>query len=276
MKLKRLFSRGMIALQQLERTVVTSTSSAGPRTEPGSSRPFSGGSVDPFPLRGASPQWSGSSSTARICGQRSRGASRLYTWVLLDARNASRGTIEIPHADYEVVYANNSRASKLTLFASSQPITTLCIQSASASDDWVDLASGLGAFNVEYGPNHSRQSSDIRLGPLLRLVGRFRDEGYPCDMDSEVSRITPETAEAASQFLRLVPQNSALPKIAPDGENGLVMAWDLLDGLVLLTIDGWVLHAVAAAATPWARYYDDMSFDGHTIPSKIREELQFA
>jgi len=64
-----------------------------------------------------------------------------------------------------------------------------------------------------------------------------------------------------------------MPKISPDGEGGLLMAWETHGDLVIAVLDGWRIHLVAAATTPHARYLDDLPFDGEQIPKAILESI---
>lgn len=104
---------------------------------------------------------------------------------------------------------------------------------------------------------------------LIALVHRFAAYGLTWN-PSEAGKITPMTELTAVVFLRALPAGKAFPKISPDGEGGLMLVWERVDGPVLLTIDNLRLHAVIAAATPAAEYIDDLPFD---LPQDIPQQI---
>ena len=74
-------------------------------------------------------------------------------------------------------------------------------------------------------------------------------------------------------FIEALPRTALLPKIAPDGDNGLLLAWTLNSGdRTLVTIDGWRAHCVSHAGTDAAEYHDDIELYG-TVPPVIREAI---
>ena len=103
---------------------------------------------------------------------------------------------------------------------------------------------------------------------LLHLLRKFERIGFSHDASCE-GRISPITRSFSEKFLRLLPMGKALPKITPDGEGGLIMAWEGQGETVLVTVDGSRLHAVIAAGTQDAQYIDDCPFDGSDIPDDI-------
>ena len=79
--------------------------------------------------------------------------------------------------------------------------------------------------------------------------------------------------EAAIAFVDALPRTAPLPKVAPDGDGGLFLAWTLESGArTLVTIDGWTIHCVSRAGTEKAKYYDDLAFDG-TRPAEVQEAI---
>jgi hypothetical protein len=70
--------------------------------------------------------------------------------------------------------------------------------------------------------------------------------------------------------LRALPAVKAFPRIAPDGEGGLLMVWESAGQPFLLTISDLHLHGVKAPHTPDAEYIDDVPFDpAQVIPDEI-------
>lgn len=85
--------------------------------------------------------------------------------------------------------------------------------------------------------------------------------------------ISSASHEAAISFIDALQRTAPLPKVAPDGDGGLLLAWTLESGArTLVTIDGWAIHCVSRAGTKMAEYIDALAFDG-TIPAEIREAI---
>lgn len=107
---------------------------------------------------------------------------------------------------------------------------------------------------------------------LIELVQRFYSHGLSWNAEGNV-KISSHTANSATEFIRLLPSYVALPRISPDGEDGLLMAWECSNNLVIAVLDGRCIHLVSAATTPHAQYLDDIPFDGKQIPDKILKLL---
>ena len=85
--------------------------------------------------------------------------------------------------------------------------------------------------------------------------------------------VSSASQEAAITFIDALPRIAPLPKVAPDGDGGLLLAWTLESGArTLVTIDGWTIHCVSRAGTEMAKYSDDLAFDG-VIPAEIQEAI---
>jgi hypothetical protein len=98
-------------------------------------------------------------------------------------------------------------------------------------------------------------------GLISTSLKRFATESY------EGLRITSETQTAAQGFISAIGETFDLPKVAPDGEGGLMLVWEAAS--VALVVDGWRLHLVVDAGTPHARYFDDLPFDGKNLPDEV-------
>lgn len=107
---------------------------------------------------------------------------------------------------------------------------------------------------------------------LLDLVHCFAQYGlsWTGGRGEKISRATETTAQ---RFLEALPPGRALPKIAPDGERGLMMVWESRSGHLLVTIDENRLHAVLDAATPHAKYFSDLAFDGANVSEAILAKI---
>lgn len=134
--------------------------------------------------------------------------------------------------------------------------------------------SGGGSSAVLPGDRASAEALDRAndLALLLSLISRFAVDGLSWEV-GQLSKITSMTASTASAFFAALPANKRLPKIAPDGEGGLMAIWEKSPGPLLLTVDDSRLHAVIAATTKDAEYLDDTSFDLVAIPTRILSEI---
>jgi hypothetical protein len=96
------------------------------------------------------------------------------------------------------------------------------------------------------------------IAQLENLIDMFVAHGYSDSMDVAMARVTLATANAAKRFLRSIPPDATLPKIAPDGDGGVCMFWK--DG-PLITIDAEAVLAVTDPGTAGAQCYDDVAPD---------------
>jgi hypothetical protein len=88
---------------------------------------------------------------------------------------------------------------------------------------------------------------------LLSVLSRFAAE----------RSITRTTMHATESFIDALPRGKQLPKVTPDGDGGLLMAWDVPNqARTLATIADWMVYTVVRAGTPQAMYFEDMPFDG--------------
>jgi hypothetical protein len=109
---------------------------------------------------------------------------------------------------------------------------------------------------------------------LIGLINVFFSHGFS-SYAPEAAKITWPTAVASKNFLITLPNSKALPRISPDGEGALIMAWEQNTAPVLLTIDDLRLHMVTGATTHRAKYYDNMPFDGSFLiaPKEILDVI---
>lgn len=109
---------------------------------------------------------------------------------------------------------------------------------------------------------------------LLALIRRLADSGYAWSAERTAS-ISRETAESADCLVRQLPAPFDVPRVAPDGEGGLILLWER-DGNAtrLLTVDGWTLHLVCAPGSAQARYFDAVPFSSQEVPAQIVAELR--
>jgi hypothetical protein len=103
---------------------------------------------------------------------------------------------------------------------------------------------------------------------MIALVRRFAEFGLSWRF-GEQAKITPATHQVSEAFLRALPAAKAFPKVAPDGEGGLLLVWEGAGRTFLLTIDDLRLHGIVAPGTPVAEYMDDLPFSSEGIPDAI-------
>jgi hypothetical protein len=133
---------------------------------------------------------------------------------------------------------------------------------------WPSPASNVAVVPGEAVTREALQREEMRQA-MIALVQRFAAFGLSWRA-GELAKITPTTHQVSEAFLRALPAANAFPKIAPDGEGGLLMVWEGADGPFILTIDDLRLHGVIAAGTPNAEYIDDVSIDStQVIPDRI-------
>jgi hypothetical protein len=107
---------------------------------------------------------------------------------------------------------------------------------------------------------------------LISLIGQLTRDGYSC-VRERPSAVSEDSANAAKALFELLLPAHQVPKIAPDGEGGLIAVWETPEHPTVIVIDNWRLHLVINAATPNARYFDNVPFDGEHLPNEILESI---
>jgi len=107
---------------------------------------------------------------------------------------------------------------------------------------------------------------------LIELIRQFAAEGFS-RADGVDGKITPETAEAANILFNTLLPAAKIPKVAPDGEGGLMVVWEHEVDPVVLVVDNWKVHLITAATTPRAQYFEDLPFDGEQVPRQVIEAV---
>jgi hypothetical protein len=73
---------------------------------------------------------------------------------------------------------------------------------------------------------------------------------------------------AAKALLKLLPDGSPMPKVAVDGEGGLMLLWKLNAPLIAV-LTGGKLHLVVRAGQPDVRYVENIEFAGLELPEAL-------
>ncbi len=108
---------------------------------------------------------------------------------------------------------------------------------------------------------------------LKSLLHRFASLGFPVGQKNEAVCISPTTLLASQRILDCLSLEYELPKIEPEGDGGLTMEWVSGDRATVLTVEGLVLHLVHAPARDASDYFDDIPFNGETLPYPIENEI---
>jgi len=91
--------------------------------------------------------------------------------------------------------------------------------------------------------------------------------------EEEPAPIDSLSAETAIAFIQQLPPDRAFPKLAPDGEGGIVLVWREQSPRVLITVDKGKLLLIANPGQPNSHHFRPLNFDGETIPGLILEKI---
>jgi hypothetical protein len=86
-------------------------------------------------------------------------------------------------------------------------------------------------------------------------------------------RVDTTTAESAVAFITRLPADRTFPKIAPDGEGGMMFVWNGRERKTLLSIDRTTLLLVSEPGRESSFHFSPLRFDGETIPAIVLEHL---
>jgi hypothetical protein len=81
------------------------------------------------------------------------------------------------------------------------------------------------------------------------------------------------SAQNAENFLRCLPGNAVLPRVAPDGEGDIMFVWDGPDQSCIVTVEKRALHLVSHLGTQEVKQIDEQRFLGVRIPPAILEHI---
>jgi hypothetical protein len=87
--------------------------------------------------------------------------------------------------------------------------------------------------------------------------------------EHEAAAVDTLSAETALAFVRQLPRDRAFPKIAPDGEGGIMLVWNK----ALITVSQSRLFLVANPGQPDSYHFQPLRFDGERIPAIVLEKL---
>ena len=132
------------------------------------------------------------------------------------------------------------------------------------------LSTGLLRDNFEaVFPDPSSEILEYENRKLLlqTLVDAMTDAAPTWDGDPAV--VDPNAAATAQRFLKALPSNRELPKVAPDGEGDLLFVWEPPHGNCIVTVQNNLLHMVDGPGSPYAEHIDAQDYSGDRIPIAI-------
>jgi hypothetical protein len=91
--------------------------------------------------------------------------------------------------------------------------------------------------------------------------------------EEEPAPIDSLSAETAIAFIQQLPSDRAFPKLAPDGEGGIMFVWREQSPRALITADKGKLLLIANPGQPDSHHFRPLNFDGETIPALILEKI---
>jgi len=108
--------------------------------------------------------------------------------------------------------------------------------------------------------NHEKQ-----IARLVDLVGRLEA--------LTENKIEPEVLHSAKSFLLNLPKTHETPKVAPDGEGGIIFAWEVGKTVRILSVDSLCLHLVIINKGQSTSYLEDIDYEEGKIPELILDNL---
>jgi hypothetical protein len=129
---------------------------------------------------------------------------------------------------------------------------------------WPIPTTDLSSASLEY---------EDRKARLEALIIRMITEAP--SWDGKPTRISVQTALTAIRFLKVLPPDRELPKVAPDGEGDLLFVWEPPNGNCIVTVEGNLLHMVDQPGTQHVQHVDLKEFVSRRIPVSILHAIPF-
>lgn len=77
------------------------------------------------------------------------------------------------------------------------------------------------------------------------------------------------SAASAEKFIKCLPGNAVLPRVAPDGEGDIMFVWEGPNENCIVTVERQTLHLVCKLGTPEVQQIPSQQFLGFQIPPTI-------
>ncbi|KMO43698.1 hypothetical protein VQ03_07115 [Methylobacterium tarhaniae] len=115
------------------------------------------------------------------------------------------------------------------------------------------------------------RESSIHNSRLAHLVDAIRQlPAHAKDMD--YADVSPVTMQIAIDFVRRLPLNRALPKVAVDDEGDILMRWAEPTGRCALTVAHQVLHMTANPGSN-STHVEPLVYNGGHIPPALLQHI---
>jgi hypothetical protein len=108
-----------------------------------------------------------------------------------------------------------------------------------------------------------------RKARLIAAIDRMKTSAPNWSADRLVVNET--SAVSAEKFLKCLPGDARLPKVAPDGEGDVMFVWDDAHNACVVTVEQRTLHVVSKPGTPDVKQIDAQKFLGVRIPPAVLE-----
>lgn len=102
---------------------------------------------------------------------------------------------------------------------------------------------------------------------LINVIYRFKSDEFSYGTEARGIWET-SSAEAASALIATLPPYCSLPRIAPDGEGGVILAWEVGRNQLIMLVYDWSLYCVINPG-PHAQHLPTYRFDGEAIPREV-------
>jgi hypothetical protein len=185
-----------------------------------------------------------------------------------------------------LLYSGNSGASPTAVhgIAGSGPAGwygDVIVQTPGLTGTYSDLTTGFtGAYSpsgtVMGTPNVSgdtgpKSSAQIQFEERrLRLISAILNmKGAAPNWSGIPSVVREDSANSAAQFLRCLPGDAILPRIAPDGEGDVMLVWEGPRGNCIVTVEKRSLHLVSEPGKVNVHQVGPQQFLGFSIPPSI-------
>lgn len=120
----------------------------------------------------------------------------------------------------------------------------------------------ISSANLEY---------EDRRAKLQELIDRMVTAAP--SWDGEPLQVSNEAAATAIRFLRVLPSNRELPKVAPDGDGDVILIWEPPHGNCIVTVQDNCLHVVDQPGSKHVKHIDAEPFRSARIPISVLHVL---
>lgn len=102
---------------------------------------------------------------------------------------------------------------------------------------------------------------------VFEILRRFSLYGYSTT-GARATKVSGAAVASAKAFLSALPADVSVPKVAPEGDDGVLLVWEERATTVLVMLDGSRLFAVKAPGAAESAHFD-LAFEGDAIPAEV-------